>query len=72
MRDGDTIALSINGKDEKLPAGTTLLDFLEQKGLPIPAIVVEYNKDVLPKGKYDGIVLRDGDNLEIIQVIGGG
>ena len=72
MTDPETISLSINGMDTVLPSGTTLLSFLESKNLPIPAIVVEYNKEILPKGQYDGISLADGDSLEIIQVIGGG
>ncbi|MCX6645516.1 MAG: sulfur carrier protein ThiS [bacterium] len=72
MSDPETISLTINGLGTKLPTGTTLLGFLESKKLPIPAIVVEYNKEILPKGQYDGITLADGDNLEIIQVIGGG
>jgi thiamine biosynthesis protein ThiS len=72
MTDPESIFLTINGLGIKLPAGTTLIGFLESKKLPIPAIVVEYNREVLPKGQYDGITLADGDNIEIIQVIGGG
>ena len=72
MTEIKTISLTINGMDVTLPAGTTLLAFLESKDLPIPAIVVEYNKEILPKGEYDGIDLAEGDSLEIIQMIGGG
>ncbi len=72
MANNDTITCRINGKDEILPHGTTLLGFLETKKVPVKAIVVEYNKSVLPKGQYDGITLNDGDMLEIVQIIGGG
>ena len=72
MSDKKEITCRINGKDETLPGGTTLRDFLEMKNVPAMAVVIEYNRSVLPRGKYDGITLSDGDTLEIIQVIGGG
>ncbi len=58
--------------DVTLPEGTSLLDFLEKKNTPKGAVVIEYNKEVLPRGEYDGIILSEGDVLEILQVIGGG
>ena len=72
MNEPDTITCLINGQEQTLSRGTTLLEFLETKDVPIKAIVVELNKEVLPKGQYEGIVLDDGDTLEIIQIIGGG
>ena len=72
MTGADKITCRINGKDTTLPNGTTLLGFLEMKNVKPGAVVVEHNKSVLPKGKYDGITLSDGDMLEIVQIIGGG
>jgi len=66
------ITCKINGQDEKLPAGTSLIGFLELKTVKPGAVVVEHNGEILPKGEYDGINLADGDTLEIVQVIGGG
>jgi thiamine biosynthesis protein ThiS len=72
MTDKPEITCRINGKDETLPDGTTLIDFLAMKNVPAKAVVIEYNRNVLPRGKYDGISLCHGDTLEIVQVIGGG
>jgi len=72
MSDKNEITCRINGKDETLPDGTTLTGFLEMKSVPAKAVVIEYNRSVLPRGEYDGITLSDGDTLEIVQVIGGG
>ena len=66
------ITCRINGMDYSFPKGATLEDFLKTKNLPAGAVVIELNKRVLQKGQYDGIVLANGDTLEIIQVIGGG
>jgi len=68
----DTITCRINGRDEVLPKGTSLVGFLESKGIPVGAVVVELNKNVLKRGMYEGVTLSDGDMLEIVQVIGGG
>ena len=72
MTENDKITCQINGQEYTLPKGTTLLDFLAEKKAPVPAVVVEYNKEVLLKGEYEGIVLQDGDTLEVVQIIGGG
>ena len=58
--------------DVTVPEGTSLVAFLESKNMPVGAVVIEFNKEVLPKGEYDGIKLNEGDTLEILQVIGGG
>ena len=68
----DTITCTINGDTKVLAAGTTLIEYLIQRNVPPKAVVVEHNKEVLPKGQYEGIVLSDGDELEILQIIGGG
>ncbi len=72
MTDTDSIVCRINGQDIALPRGTSLLGFLAMKNVPKDAVVIEHNKSVLPKGKYEGIVLSEGDALEIVQLIGGG
>jgi thiamine biosynthesis protein ThiS len=72
MSEINTIRCTINDQEYSFPAGTTLLDFLNGKNIPPGAVIVEMNKRVLPKGQYEGIVLSDGDALEVLQVIGGG
>ena len=72
MTEPETIICLINGKEFSLPEGTTLLDFLKMKSVSAGAVVIERNKQVLPRGQYDGVMLIDGDTVEIIQIIGGG
>jgi thiamine biosynthesis protein ThiS len=35
-------------------------------------VVVEHNYEIVPRERYDEIVLREGDNLEIVQMVAGG
>jgi sulfur carrier protein len=66
------VKCTINGIEYALPQGATLVDFLKNRNIPEVGIVVELNGKVLPKGEHTGIVLSDGDRVEIVQIIGGG
>jgi thiamine biosynthesis protein ThiS len=72
MADTKEITCSINGKEYKFPEGTSLESFLESRNIKSTSVVVEYNKDVLPRGTYEELILADGDSVEIVQLIGGG
>ncbi len=62
----------INGKEHELPDGMTLLHLLEERGVDPRIVVVEYNYEIAPRDRYGEITLRDGDNLEIVQMTAGG
>jgi len=72
MAENGNMKCRVNGSEQTLPSGMSLIDFLGTKNVKPAAVVIEHNGEVLPKGGYDGIVLRDGDMLEIVQIIGGG
>jgi sulfur carrier protein len=48
---------------------TALIDALKMKPT---RIAVELNREVVPKADYASIVLREGDELELINFVGGG
>ncbi|GIV06016.1 MAG: thiamine biosynthesis protein ThiS [Fimbriimonadales bacterium] len=62
----------INGKERELPEPITLLQLLQERGIDPRTVVVEYNYEILPRERYREIVLREGDNLEIVQMTAGG
>lgn len=62
----------INGKERELPDGATLMQLLEERSIDPRAVVVEYNYTIVPRDRYGEITLRDGDNLEIVQMTAGG
>lgn len=64
--------LRINGRDYELPGAMRLSEFLQQKGIDPRLIVVEYNYEIVPRERYDQIILGEGDNLEIVHMIAGG
>ncbi|MBI3978971.1 MAG: sulfur carrier protein ThiS [Chloroflexi bacterium] len=66
------IALTINGKERTLPAETPLPDYLAQIGVNPLAVAVEHNGDVIHRERYADVILRAGDRVEILRMIGGG
>jgi len=66
------ISLTINGRGVELAAPMTIRDLLETKGLHEKIVVVEHNREIVPRERYDDVVAGDGDNLEIVQMMAGG
>jgi len=67
-----TITLKLNGKPHSLPGETPLPDLLAELGVDRRMIAVAHNGEVIPRDAYDGIVLRDGDSVEVVRMVGGG
>jgi len=37
-----------------------------------PRVAVERNREILPKASYDSTSLEEGDELEVVEFVGGG
>lgn len=66
------ITLNINGKKVELEGSVSVSGYLESKGISPKAVVVELNYEIPDRLKWPEIILKDGDNLEIVKFIGGG
>ncbi len=66
------IALQINGKRVELEGPTPLPDYLERLGVDPRAVAVEHNGEIIERAAYAAVVLDDGDQLEIVRMVGGG
>jgi len=61
-----------NGKAYELPERATLEAFLQDQGQRLGMVVVERNGEALPPSRAKGVVLQDGDRLEIARIVAGG
>ena len=66
------IALQINGKRVELQGPSALLDYLERLGVDPRAVAVEHNGEIIDRASFASVVLRDGDQVEIVRMVGGG
>ena len=64
--------LTINGQERDCAEGSTLGALLEELRLSPSAVVVERNRDIVPRESLSYLVLADGDRLEIVRLVGGG
>ncbi|HLF70580.1 MAG TPA: sulfur carrier protein ThiS [Dehalococcoidia bacterium] len=62
----------LNGKEREVEDGTTLPALIETLGVDRRAIAVAHNGEVVRRDQYDGVVLRDGDRVEVVRMVGGG
>jgi thiamine biosynthesis protein ThiS len=66
------IAVQINGKQVELEQPTRLLDYLDHLGVNPRAIAIEHNGVIIERADYEQTVLRAGDVVEIVRMVGGG
>lgn len=66
------IEIVVNGKSQSCAGGQTVGGLLRDLVAPGSRVAVELNGEVLPRAEHSTFRLADGDQLEIVQAIGGG
>ncbi|HKW59269.1 MAG TPA: sulfur carrier protein ThiS [Candidatus Dormibacteraeota bacterium] len=66
------IALQVNGKQVELQSATPLLDYLRTLGVDPGAVAVEHNGEIVERALFEKVVLDQGDQVEIVRMVGGG
>lgn len=64
--------IKINGKEFNNLNGTNLRQYLKNNGYTLTFIAVEINGSIIPKSIYQNTFLQNGDNVEIVNFVGGG
>lgn len=66
------MSVTINGDVREVPAGLTVAGLIEHLGLHPRLIVVEHNREILDRQKYDQTSVTEGDVFELVHFVGGG
>ncbi|MDO5483946.1 MAG: sulfur carrier protein ThiS [Desulfovibrionaceae bacterium] len=64
--------LTVNGRNESCPDAASVTDLLHLRGHEPGRVVVEVNGRIVPAGEFAVTTLQDGDQVEIVQFVGGG
>ena len=64
--------ITVNGRTEKVPAGSTLGVLIEQLGLAGARLAIELNKKIVERGRWADGQLEEDDSVEIVEFVGGG
>ena len=68
----ETIRINVNGDPREVEPGRTIAQLLADLGLHPRMIVVEHNREILDRSKYDDVEVRAGDVFELVHFVGGG
>jgi thiamine biosynthesis protein ThiS len=66
------MVISLNGEPYELPGPLTVSDLLTLLQIDPRRVAVEHNLVVLKRGTFDAVVVREGDQVEIVNFVGGG
>jgi thiamine biosynthesis protein ThiS len=66
------ITITVNGEKRELEGPTKLTAFLETLDMNPRYVAVAHNGAVLQRQRWPEVVLRDGDTLEVVRMVGGG
>jgi thiamine biosynthesis protein ThiS len=64
--------LVINGERREFPDDATVAAVLEHFAVDAARAVVELNREIVPREKYDATPVAEGDVLELVEIVGGG
>lgn len=63
--------ITVNGESLEFE-GKTVEEYLTFANYNLKRVAVELNGDIVPKAKYNEVVLHSGDVLEVVSFVGGG
>ena len=66
------ISVRVNGEPLDLPPGSSIAVLLEKLKVSTPRVAVERNREIVPKAVYATTPRVEGDELEVVEFVGGG
>ncbi|GIK18550.1 MAG: sulfur carrier protein ThiS [Leptolyngbya sp. PLA2] len=64
--------IRLNGQSHEAPDGATLADLLRDLGLVDRPAAAEVNRKLVPKAEHASRRLTEGDEVELVTLVGGG
>jgi sulfur carrier protein len=64
--------IQVNGEAREVAHGITVSALLVQLGVETGPVAVERNREIVPRALHASTTLSDGDELEVVQFVGGG
>ena len=72
MNNSNVAKIQLNGNPYKINNGTNLNELLHKLKIQKNKVAIEVNGEIVQKDKYQNLVLRKDDKVEIVHFIGGG
>jgi sulfur carrier protein len=66
------VTITLNGEPHELPGPLSVTELLTRLQIDPRRVAIELNLTVLKRSTFDSRVLREGDQVEIVNFVGGG
>jgi len=66
------MTIKLNGDPHDLPQPLSVSALLAALAIDARRVAVEHNLAVVKKAEYDTAIVKDGDEVEIVNFVGGG
>ena len=66
------MTITLNGDPHELPGPLSISALLQELEIDARRVAVELNLSVVKKAAYESSVVNDGDEVEIVNFVGGG
>lgn len=64
--------VTVNGDPRTVPEPISVEQLIQLLELKKERIAVELNRNIIPRGQWEAVALKSGDDLEIVHFVGGG
>ena len=72
MNNSNVAKIQLNGDPYEINSGSNLNELLKKLKIEKNKVAIEVNGEIVQKGKYQNLILRKDDKVEIVHFIGGG
>ena len=72
MTSQTTLQIRINGEHRRVESGITIAELVREIGFDPARVAVERNLAVVPRSTLCEVQVEDGDDYEIVRLVGGG
>ena len=66
------IQITVNGESVEIESAMTIEQLLDTVDVPPNYLAVELNADVVPREEYGDKIVKAGDDVEVVTLVGGG
>ena len=66
------MVITLNGERHELPAPLSVSELLLHLKIDARRVAIEHNLVVVKRAAYDSTIVREGDQVEIVNFVGGG
>lgn len=66
------MTITVNGDERQLETPLTIAELIRDLGLEGRPCAVERNRTVVPRAEHETTTLSEGDQLEVVTLVGGG